>query len=184
MGAPAVWAMTTAPGLLEQLDRSGFTESSRVIAFVRTTARPLPENELAGSIAPLDDADLSEVERLDHAAFADPWRMDPEALRATYERSLQAIVLRRAGQIAGYLMASLTPHGVHITRLAVLPQEQSRGIGRALVARLLNDLLARGAPRVSVNTQIENDRSQRLYRSLGFADAGESYPVFRIRLVV
>ena len=112
-------------------------------------------------------------------AFGTPWQMDSDALKATLERSLLAVVLRAENRIAGYLMASAAPQGMHITRIAVDPEFQRKGIGRALLIHLLTYGRRRGALRITVNTQHDNPRSRRLYRSMGFSEMGESYPVFR-----
>jgi ribosomal-protein-alanine N-acetyltransferase len=182
MGLSCVWAMTAESWLIDLLEGSGFGERGRVVAFAHRPSRIRTEGGPASAVAPLQESDLPAIERLDRAAFGPPWQMDPEALRETWSRSILATIVRREGRIAGYLMASPTPHGVHLTRLAVLPEEQSKGIGRALLSHLVNHFQSRGAPRITVNTQMENLRSQQLYRSLGFSESGESYPVFRLDL--
>jgi ribosomal-protein-alanine N-acetyltransferase len=175
---PSVWTMTTLSWLIDLLRNDGFVEHGRVIAFSRTAARPPPPRGPVAIPALMSKSDLPSVERLDHAAFAPPWQMDCEALRATFDRSLVSVVHRTEDRIDGYLMASTAPHGIHITRVAVHPDHQGKGIGRALILHLLDVGRRRGAPRVTVNTQKENLRSRELYRSLGFAETGESYPVF------
>jgi ribosomal protein S18 acetylase RimI-like enzyme len=171
--------MTTLPWLTGLMRESGFVESGRVIAFTRPVARMPAEDAPSDTSRPMEAGDLPQVEEVDHSAFADPWRMDREELQATFERSVLALVQQTGDRIGGYALASHTPRGVHITRLAVRPADQGQGIGRGLVLRLLHELALRGSPPVSVNTQIDNLRSQRLYGSLGFAGPGESYPVFR-----
>ena len=182
MGLPSVWAMTTQEWLIGLLKGSGFVDHGRVVAYSQQPSRMRSEGGRTASVGLLSESDLPEVERLDHAAFAPPWQMDAEALRATWERSVLATLLRLEGRIAGYLMAVATPQGVHLTRLAVHPDQQNMGIGRALIFHLLNHFHRLGAPRITVNTQIENRRSQRLYSSLGFREMEESYPVLRIDL--
>lgn len=171
--------MTTQTGLIDWLLESGFSGRNRVIAFSRQAYLPLPENADESSVAPMMEADLPSIEQLDHLAFAPPWQMDSDALRATLERSLLAVVHRAENRISGYLMAGPAPQGMHITRVAVHPEYQRMGIGRALLVRLLSYGRRREALRITVNTQSDNHRSRRLYRSLGFSEMGESYPVFR-----
>jgi ribosomal-protein-alanine N-acetyltransferase len=134
-------------------------------------------------IAPLREEDLPSVEALDRVAFDPPWQMDSDALRETKERSLLAAALVLEGRIAGYLMAVATSHGVHLTRLAVHPNDQGRGFGRALTAYALNHFHQRGAPWITVNTQSGNRRSRQLYRSMGFSELPEAYPVLQKRLL-
>ncbi len=175
----SVWAMTTEAWLIDLLMKSGFSGHGRVIAFSRQAFGAFPEYTDNVSIAPMTEADLMPVEQLDHLAFGAPWQMDSDALKATLERSLLAIVHRTGNRTTGYLMASAAPQGMHITRIAVDPEFQRKGIGRALLIRLLKYGQRRGAPRITVNTQHDNPRSRRLYRSMGFSEIGESYPVFR-----
>jgi ribosomal-protein-alanine N-acetyltransferase len=175
----SVWAMTAHTWLIELLLENGFSGCGRVIAFSRQAYHPLPENADEFSITPMLEADLPSVEELDHLAFIPPWQMDTDALRETLDRSLLAVVHRTGNRVTGYLMAGAAPQGMHITRVAVHPEHQRQGIGRALLVRLLRFGRRRGALRITVNTQSDNPRSQQLYRSLGFSEMGESVPVFR-----
>jgi ribosomal protein S18 acetylase RimI-like enzyme len=175
----SIWAMTAHTWLIELLLENGFSGHGRVIAFSRQAVPPLPEDADESSIAPMTEADLPSVEPLDHLAFIPPWQMDTDALRETLDRSLLAVVHRTGTRVTGYLMAGAAPQGMHITRVAVHPEHQRQGIGRALLVRLLRFGRRRGALRITVNTQSDNMRSRRLYRSLGFSELGETYPVFR-----
>jgi [ribosomal protein S18]-alanine N-acetyltransferase len=182
MHLSSVWVMTTHDWLIHLLFQSGFSEHSRVIALGRPAAREQPSGGESAALAPMTAADLTGVKRLDHRAFQPPWRMDSDALRATFDCSLLAFVHRSGDRPDGYLMAAAAPQGMHISRIAVHPGLQRRGIGRALLIRLLNESCLLGARRITVNTQIENQSSRRLYRAMGFSETGETYPVFRCRL--
>ncbi|MFN2300233.1 MAG: GNAT family N-acetyltransferase [Anaerolineales bacterium] len=171
--------MTPHRWLIHLLKGSGFTESDRVVAFSLRPSRSKTSFERSSAISPISESDLSIIERLDQAAFVPPWQMDGGALRETWRRSIWASVCRREGRLAGYLMATPTPQGVHISRLAVHPEHQNKGIGRSLIGRLLEECRRRGIPQITVNTQLHNPHSHRLYRSLGFLEAGEHLPVFR-----
>jgi ribosomal protein S18 acetylase RimI-like enzyme len=179
MHLSSVWVMTTHEWLIRLLVQSGFSEHDRVIAFGRPASRAQPGGGEAAALAPMTAADLAGVKRLDHAAFQPPWRLDSDALRATFDRSLLAFVHRSGDRLTGYLMSAAAPQGMHITRIAVHPDLQRRGIGRALLVRLLNESCILGARRITVNTQIENQSSRRLYRAMEFSETGETYPVFR-----
>jgi ribosomal protein S18 acetylase RimI-like enzyme len=110
--------------------------------------------------------------------------MDTDALQATLERSALAGIFRRGSRIAGYFIAIASPQGIHLARLAVDPQFQDQGIGRAMVSHLLEKFAREGAPWMTVNTQSDNSRSQKLYRSMGFSEMEEEYPIFRKKLPV
>ncbi|MEJ5226157.1 MAG: GNAT family N-acetyltransferase, partial [Anaerolineales bacterium] len=82
----------------------------------------------------------------------------------------------------GYQISTFGPFGAHLARLAVHPNAQQRGVGRALLADLIDKVSAHGLQRITVNTQGKNLVSQALYRKMGFVPSGESYPVFTWRL--
>ena len=56
----------------------------------------------------------------------------------------------------------------YVQRLAVGPEAQGSGLGRALLVDGLRWLRRRGAARAVVNTQVDNERARALYESLGF----------------
>ena len=170
--------MTTLSWLIELLKEDGFSERGRVIAYSRPTLGRTPRSRNPDFITPMSKPDLPAVERLDHAAFAPPWQMDSDALQATFHRSVVSILYHTQNRLSGYLMATATPQGIHITRVAVHPDEQRKGIGRAMILHLLDVGYRRGAPRITVNTQTENQHSRQLYGSLGFSEMRETYPVF------
>lgn len=179
MGVPRAWAMTTESWMVQLLLQSGFENVGCVVAY---GVRPYPSpriGEVDAGISAMQEADLREVGELDRAAFSPPWQLDPDALGENRRRSDLAVVLRRESRIAGYLTAVRTSVGVHLSRIAVHPRHQGRGAGRRLLAYLLDFFHRQGAPIVTVNTQTENLRSQRLYREMGFSPIGGSFPVFR-----
>lgn len=52
--------------------------------------------------------------------------------------------------------------------LYVASGHRGQGVGRALVTRVLGDARAAGVPRISLQTESDNDAARALYRSLGF----------------
>lgn len=175
-----VWAMADQPWFLTLLQGSGFVPASRVVSLLADRPAPRePEAHLAGlRLRPLRPADLPAVSELDHRAFQDPWRMDAEALAVTLRNAALARTADVGSTIVGYELCTETYQGWHLARLAVDPQYQHRGIGRALVVDVLEAKQHRGARALTVNTQAENTFSLRLYRSLAFASSGEAIPVY------
>ena len=52
--------------------------------------------------------------------------------------------------------------------LYVARGHRGQGVGRALVTRVLDDARAAGVPRISLQTESDNDAARALYRSFGF----------------
>lgn len=59
---------------------------------------------------------------------------------------------------------------LNVHDLAVLPELQGRGIGRALLASAAERARARGCVRLTLEVLEDNHRARRLYESFGFAD--------------
>lgn len=123
---------------------------------------------------------------MDHAAFDPFWRLDDasldDALAATPGRRFRVAVwpksrLRHGRAVAGYAVTGLALNQGYIQRLAVHPDIQSKGAGRALLADGLQWLERRGAARALVNTQETNERALRLYASFGFQLSAERLSV-------
>ena len=71
-------------------------------------------------------------------------------------------------------------HVWHVTGLAVDPQFEGRGAGRALMEALIEEARARGGRRVTLRVFSPNERAQRLYERLGFELEGVLHGEFRV----
>jgi len=85
-------------------------------------------------------------------------------------------------ETVGYQISTRNSFGVHLARLAVLPQQQGHGVGYYLVQDLLNKTRLAGLYRLTVNTQNDNQASLALYQKMGFVLTGERYTVFTYQL--
>lgn len=61
----------------------------------------------------------------------------------------------------------------HVSMVAVLPELWGQGIGRQLLAALVEEARDRGYERVQLFTQADNTRGHSLYERLGFSRTGE-----------
>ena len=95
----------------------------------------------------------------------------PEALEwdAADATSLHALAVDVNADAIG--CARLLPDG-HIGRVAVLAPWRRRGVGSALLARLVDEARARGDPRVIVNAQVD---AMPFYARFGFAASGDVF---------
>lgn len=105
-----------------------------------------------------------------HAVFVVEQRV-PESLEwdAADAVSLHALGVDADGTPIG--CARLLPDG-HIGRVAVLAAWRRRGVGHALVARLIDEARARGDVRVIVNAQVD---AMPFYARYGFVATGDVF---------
>ena len=134
-------------------------------------------------------ADAPVLAQAERAIAATPGLLVPLPGELTDERMAQKIaaldgadngrflVAESEGELAGHAMLDPLPyaavrHVVHLT-LAVHPGWQRRGVGRALLASLIE--WARSAPaleKIELNVRASNAAAQALYREMGFKEIG------------
>jgi ribosomal-protein-alanine N-acetyltransferase len=140
---------------------------TREIDAERPLAAPEPQMRTVGRATRRDRA---AVLALDDAAFDAFWRLGPlglrDALDATPVHQFRAT--RDKETLTGYAITGRAGSHGYLQRIAVRPDAQRQGWGRALVADAMHWLWRHGAVRAFVNTQLENDAALALYESFGF----------------
>jgi ribosomal-protein-alanine N-acetyltransferase len=121
------------------------------------------------TIREADRADLLAVFRIEKAVFPQPWPF------ASFEQFLDNpgfLVALREGAVVGYAIADVSSnHGRdmgHLKDIAVHPEAQGEGVGRALLRRVLLEMAVGGANVVKLEVRESNDVAQSLYEDVGF----------------
>ncbi len=118
---------------------------------------------------------------IDQRAFEPFWQFDTnslaEARRATPTARYRVALDGRTP--IGYAVTGRAGDRGYLQRLAVDPDHQGAGVGRALVHDCLRWLYSKGAGHAMVNTQERNTRALALYEHLGFARQHEGLVVLR-----
>lgn len=167
------------------LENGGFALVDRVAVLLWDASRVLAEAQtFEYNIRLMKPQDLQAVELVDHLAFSPLWQFSASGLRAGFQDSAFATVVETTKGVIAYQISTPTSFGGHLARLAVHPDYQNKGIGRALLQNVLKEFKKREARNVTVNTQISNSPSLRLYEKAGFYRTGEEYPVYQYRFVI
>jgi ribosomal protein S18 acetylase RimI-like enzyme len=181
IGGAKVAAIAIQPWFQDILRASGFENRQRIVMLEwRHFASRLPVAQGASGIRirkMLTD-DLAEVEKTDAASFDPLWQNSLETLRRAFNQALYATVAENETGVIGYQLTTGSGQRAHLARLAVRPAVQGKGAGRALLSDLFTYIAYAGIPRLSVNTQSDNQASLSLYQRMGFARTGEQYPVY------
>jgi ribosomal-protein-alanine acetyltransferase len=83
-----------------------------------------------------------------------------------------ALVAAGAGEVAGFSVASMVPPESELESIVVAESFQGRGIGQALLGAMLRELERLGAAETILEVRKSNSAAIRLYRRMGFNDAG------------
>lgn len=123
--------------------------------------------------------DLDAVLAIEQRIFPFPWS------RANFEDSLAAgypmSVLRRDGQLIGYLVWMQIVDEAHLLNISVDAPYQHQGWGVWLMDALRQAVLQAGCVSVLLEVRPSNTAALRLYRTLGFEQIGlrkRYYPSF------
>jgi ribosomal protein S18 acetylase RimI-like enzyme len=120
------------------------------------------------------EADLDDLWRLETACFDAARRASRRSLRRSLRSARQRVRLLRAAAgepVVAYAILMLHPRTLRIYSLAVAPDQQGRGLGRALVADALALARAAGAERVSLEVDALDAALVAWYGRQGFAAA-------------
>lgn len=173
-----VAAIAIQPWFQDILAGNGF-ENRQQIVLLEWRYQPSAARATSGvRIRKMTEADLPGVEKTDAASFDRLWHNPLETLRRAFAQALYATVAENESGIIGYQLSTGGGQRAHLARLAVHPAVQGQGAGRALLNDLFTYLTYTGIPRLSVNTQSDNQVSLSLYQRMGFVRTGDQYPVY------
>jgi ribosomal-protein-alanine N-acetyltransferase len=136
------------------------------MAAARQDAIGIPEL----GIRSMQDADIPQVLRIERASYAFPWTegIFRDCLRVNYTCRVAEIAV----VTVGYGIMSVAAGEAHLLNLCVAEAYRCRGIGRRLLAHLLQAAGEAGALEAFLEARPSNISAIRLYQSLGFMQIG------------
>lgn len=182
-GASLLTYVGTEDWLVSRLVRAGFSLEESVITFLKSGGEmPAPPESQPILVRRGEEADLDAVAQLDREAFPAEWHYgEATLLRAL--RAAHVFLVAYDDALIGYAYGDVLGGSAHLTRLAISPHHQGRGVGAVLLREAVSLFQQRGAWSVTLNTQRSNLASQRLYQRFGFQPIGQSVPLLVQRLV-
>ena len=164
------------------LHARGFGRLTDVITLVKSD-RALPGTSTATiHLRAASDADIPAVVAVDQAAFAPHWWHGQTSIQRRAARAAHFAVAEAAGEVVGYAEGALHLPSAHLNRIAVHPAHQGSSIGVLLLGDALRAFWRCGARRVTLNTQLDNRYSQRLYDRFGFMPTGDRVTAWELQL--
>jgi ribosomal protein S18 acetylase RimI-like enzyme len=166
--------VTGAIGPLEQAAylAAGFEVEERLVLLSLALDDPPPRRS-GQRTRRVGRRHIGEVLAVDRAAFDEFWRFDEANLADALAATPSARFRRFANierDVGGYAVCGRAGRRGYVQRLAVHPDQQGRGAGRALLGDGLSWMHRHGVNRVFVNTSPTNTSALALYRSSGFVE--------------
>jgi ribosomal-protein-alanine N-acetyltransferase len=121
-------------------------------------------------IRPMTEADVAEVFAVERASYQFPWSegIFRDCLRVGYV----CRVLTAARSIIGYGVMSVGAGEAHVLNLCVAADYRCRGLGRRMLAYLLERGAAAGMDEAFLEVRPSNTPAIRLYHGVGFEQVG------------
>jgi [ribosomal protein S18]-alanine N-acetyltransferase len=116
------------------------------------------------------ESDVPEILRIERQSYTFPWTegIFRDCLRVNYTCRVAEIGVT----VAGYGIMSVAAGEAHLLNLCVGEDYRCRGIGRRLLAHLLEVAANVGAREAFLEARPSNTAAIRLYQSLGFVQIG------------
>ena len=112
--------------------------------------------------------DAPDVTALEEATFAMPWKLADFEYEMTKNPVSYYLIARENGEFLGFAGAHLILDEGHVTNVAVKKSARNRGIGRALVGKLMQVASNLGVSYMTLEVRASNAPAIALYKSFGF----------------
>jgi ribosomal-protein-alanine N-acetyltransferase len=126
-------------------------------------------NKLPVHIRWMIRADMPEVEEIEQLMFQYPWQTD-DFIRCLRQRNCIGLVATDTGgdDVLGYCIYELFPNRLSLLNFAVHPSCLRRGVGRAIVEKLVTKLAPQRRSRLEIWVRETNVEAQLFFRAVGF----------------
>jgi ribosomal protein S18 acetylase RimI-like enzyme len=112
----------------------------------------------------------AELDQMSEPYLHETWEEAWEDISVTVQEGI-ALIAEDDGRAVGFVFCNLGERGrqtAHVTDIYVRPEARGRGIGRALLAELIEPARDAGLGHVSLEVLLRNSDARRLYERLGF----------------
>ncbi len=179
-GANQITVLAHPEWLAGLLARSNFAPLTEVVTY-RKSDRLLPDPARVPDAivrhATLNDAPA--IAANDRAAFDPVWWHSITSIEHILRTVSHFAVAEINGRVVGHAFSDVYGGQGHLIRLVVHPEFQGRGIGELLLIEALEYQRSVNAYPFTLNTQIDNQPSQALYRRYGYREVGRPVRVMQ-----
>lgn len=114
------------------------------------------------------EQDLDEVNLIEHDLFSLPWSRASFLFEIADSKTSYTITAIKDSRVVGYAVGWFVADELHIGNVAVERSSQRKGIGRALLERMLAEAEVRNTAYATLEVRVSNVRAIDLYRRHGF----------------
>jgi ribosomal-protein-alanine N-acetyltransferase len=123
-------------------------------------------------VRPMGLQDVPQVLEVERRCFSAPWSRQAFLTELADNHFARYFVLDYGGRVIGYAGVWMIVDEGHVTNIAVDPDFRGLKLGELLLRTLMNECLAHGLRRMTLEVRVSNSAAQNLYRKLGFSGVG------------
>ena len=123
------------------------------------------------TIVKLERHHVPQIAEIEKCCFSDPWNEESIASELENRLSLWLVALE-GDRVAGYVGSQTVLGEADMMNIAVHPDFRRKGIGEALVKKLIAELSQRGCHSLTLEVRASNGPAKSLYEKLGFVLVG------------
>lgn len=129
------------------------------------------------SVRPMQESDLDAVLEIENAAQPTPWSRNifAEGIASGHDCE----VVEKDGQIAGFQVVSRVLDEAHLLNVVIAPAFQRRGLGWALINRLIERCEEKDTSVIFLEVRKSNIAARQLYEHIGFNEIGVRRAYYR-----
>ncbi len=118
----------------------------------------------------MTEADIQPVMVIEKSAYPFPW--SEGNFRDCLKSNYYACVLEEGADMCGYALMSMAAGEAHVLNICIHPEQQGKGLGRALMHSLEQTARANKVEMLLLEVRASNKRAINLYESMGFNELG------------
>ena len=132
--------------------------------------RPVPHASGSVQIRRMALEDIEYVSRLERRCYTLPWNSSAYVTEIGNPSAYYTVAAEESGVVIGYAGMWVIMDEAHLTTIAVEPSCRGRKIGERLLLDLMEEGMARGAGRATLEVRQNNKVAHNLYLKYGFED--------------
>lgn len=122
-------------------------------------------------ITKMDSSHTCEVAEIEKSCFSKPWSQNAIEAELSNENAYFYVLIYN-NSVAGYGGMHISVDECYIANIAVLPEFQGKGFGKAITTHLINRAENLNCEFISLEVRPSNSVAVSMYSSLGFEEIG------------
>lgn len=125
------------------------------------------KNQIDVSVKWMVRKDMPEVEAIEQSCFEFPWYED-DFIRCLRQRNCIGMVAEASERVVGFMVYELHKHRLHVLNFAVHEDWRFKGVGRAMLAKIVSKISNDRRSRIVLEVRETNVDAQLFFKRMGF----------------